>query len=151
MKYQRDSSPQGTNAFPKSSSHIFHLCPLSLKLLDIIPLVKVLLGIACSNINSSVQWLDKLLKSVRRRQLFNMIYASHPSISKKIIAQGGFLLPEAAIESPCLCDFWCAYCIYKLGEGRRHSHFETQDPWEVAGGLRSRNLDRGEQFMLEKN
>lgn len=54
MKYQRVIYPQGTNAFQNSFPIFFHFCPLSLKLPEKIPLVKVLPGNACSNINFSM-------------------------------------------------------------------------------------------------
>lgn len=74
MKRQRDIYPRGTIAFHKSFSHIFRLCPLSLQLSQMIPLVKVFPGNACTNINLCMysEWTNcsNLLEGVHFFKLF---------------------------------------------------------------------------------
>lgn len=125
MKYQRVIYPQGTNAFQNSFPIFFHFCPLSLKLPEKIPLVKVLPGNACSNINFSMysDWTNcsNLFKGGSYLKWF-MFPTHNFFFFKKVIAKGGFPLSWVVIENPCMwwSYFWCALYIYKLDGTRTH-------------------------------
>lgn len=105
----------------KGFPHIFHLCPLSRQPSQMIPLVKVFPGNACTNINLCMysEWTNcsNLLEGV---SFFNYL-CFPPTNIKKNDNQQSFFSPQAVTENPDiwweLCLMW--FCIYKHVGGRR--------------------------------
>lgn len=102
MIYRRqiDSHLRSTNVLQRSAFHVFHLCPLSLKVPEMIPLVNVFPGNACSYINSLTysDWTN-CSEVFKESSFFKVIYASYPSI---------FLTPRSVFFK-CLKGF--SFCL----------------------------------------
>lgn len=83
MTYGRQigTHPQGTNVPQRSTFGVFHLCPLSLKLPEMILLVSIFLGNACSYINFLTYsvWTN-CSDLFEEGSFFKVVYASYPSM-----------------------------------------------------------------------
>lgn len=80
-KRQIDIHLQGTNVLGRRALHVSRLCPLSLKLPEMMPLVNLFPGNVCSYINPLTysDWTN-CSEVFKESSFFKVIYASYPSI-----------------------------------------------------------------------